>query len=113
VPLPREAVIVRGGLSSVATLRDNAEDTHQHDAVWGVSAWVALDGEVKNLLEELGDQLPHRRIRTTTVRTLEDSGFPVEETPPAHHVTIHLGESPTDETFSRLEALFGPPTVRP
>jgi hypothetical protein len=109
----RDAVIIRGGLSSISTLRDNAEDNSYADGYFGVSAWVAPDRDVAALLERLGDALPHRRIRRTTVGELEDRGFWVEETPPAEHVTIHLGGPPTDERLSALESSFGPPAIRP
>lgn len=114
MPLSRQAVVVRGGLSTIETLRDNAEDMHDDDGVWGVSAWVATDGDVDRLLAELSDLLPHRKIRTVTVGTLRDAGFGVEETPPPkNHVTIQFEGPPAHDLLARLESLFGPAAVKP
>lgn len=66
------------------------------------------------LLERLGTLIPHGKIRTTTVGTLEDAGFPVSlACPPPHHVTIHLPDDPTDADFVRLADQLEPPVVRP
>ena len=104
---------MRGGLSTIATLRANAEDTYITEGMWGVSGWVAIDGKVDSLLADLGDLIPHPTFRTAPVGALEDHGFRVAESPPAHHVTIYIGqEVPTDEVLGRLETVFSPPKPR-
>jgi hypothetical protein len=97
----------------VRTLRDNAEDTHDEEQVWGVSAWAAEGVPLWKIVDE---HVPHPQVRTVTVGELEDAGFKVERTGPPDHVTIQLrGElDPDDDSdLEALAALFSPASPRP
>jgi hypothetical protein len=113
--LSPDTVIVRGGESTILTLRRNAEDTHLDEGVWGISGWAAVDMPVGELLDQLASVMPHSKLRVTTVGRLESAGYRVELTGPPLHVTIRLRGGLSADNNDELEvlaALFDPPVSR-
>ena len=105
------AVVLRGGISAEATLRDNAEVTLAMEGVWGISAFGGVEMDPGELADGIG--LPHPKYRYCTVGELKAAGFDVEESPPPpYHVTIHLGDDADGMAIARLATVLGPVVQR-
>jgi hypothetical protein len=114
--LPDEAVVVRGGLSSPMTLAKNALGHHDDPANvrgdFAISA-CSLPNMSAEDLARIG-QVPHPRIRETTVGRLRAAGYDViRDEPPQGHALIMLPRLPTDRDYVTISALFDPPRLNP
>ncbi len=116
MPLPSDAIVIRGGVGAPETIAVNAQTTFDTDGFWGVSGFSAADQTVEQIAQLAYDQgrLPHGHIRTSTVGKILAGGFAVEETPGGYpHVDILLPPDPSDEMCSLLAHLFDAPIPNP
>jgi hypothetical protein len=116
MPLPDDAIVVRGGVGAPETIAVNAYTTFDTDGFWGVSGFSAAGltvGEIAQLAYEQG-RLPHPQIRTSTAGQVRDGGFEIEETSDDYpHVDILVPPEPDDEVWARLADLFDDPIPNP
>jgi hypothetical protein len=110
--LPDAAVVVRGGLSAPRTLHRTALEHFDKHGLFAISAASLPDMSADELAAVA--QLPHPRIRETTVGAIRRAGHDVvpDEPPPAHAL-ITLPRLPTDDDYMTIADLFGPPRPNP
>lgn len=116
MPLPDDAIVVRGGVGAPETIAVNAQSTFDTDGFWGVSGFSAAGlsaDEIAQLVYEQG-RLPHPRVRTSTARRIRDAGFQIEETQDDYpHVDIFVPPDPSAELCSQLADAFDDPIPNP
>lgn len=116
MPLPDDAIVVRGGVRAPETIAVNAQTTFDTDGFWGVSGFSAADQTVEQIAQLAYDQgrLPHPKVRTSTVGLVRAAGFEVEQTADDYpHVDIFLPADPTDAVCSQLADAFDEPIPNP
>lgn len=110
---PGEAVvIVRGGLSTSARVRESAADAFDEYGIYAVSVFLTLDESVEELCRREPFLSRYRRVRRSTVARVRAAGFPLLPTLDRPHYDIVLPDL-TDETLDRLDSSFDPPEANP
>jgi hypothetical protein len=116
MPLPDDAIVVRGGVGAPKTIAVNAQTTFDTDGFWGVSGFSAADLTAVQIAQLASDQgrLPHGHVRTSTVGRIRSAGFEVEKTADDYpHVDIFLPPDPSDEVCVQLADVFDAPIPNP
>jgi hypothetical protein len=110
--LPDEAVVVRGGESSARTLHKSALDHHDKRGDFAISVASLPDMSADDLA--VVAQIPHPKIRETTVGVIRHAGYNVvRDEPPEGHALITLPRLPADTDFVTIADLLGPTRVNP
>jgi hypothetical protein len=109
---PRDVVvIVRGGLSTAAGVRESAADAFEEFGIYAVSVFLALDEPIEVLcgtsgssVATSGSGVPLGRVRA--------AGFALLLTLDRPHYDVVLRDL-TDATLDRLDSSFDPPEPNP
>jgi hypothetical protein len=112
-PLPDEAVVVRGGLSTPDTLHKSALAHYDEEGMFAISVRSRPDTAAEDLAR-VDPPLLYPKMRATTVGMLRGVGYDVvpDEPPPAHAL-IMLPRVPADDDYVTVSAIFGEPTSNP
>jgi hypothetical protein len=121
--LPGDAVVIRGGIlaETPEDIRVQAEGEYLRlereddpEPVYGLSVWSLPAVSAEAVAEAVGtDDLPHKRMRATTVRDLEACGYEVVPSGPPSHATIVFPGPPTYDDWQNLQQSFGDPMDNP
>jgi hypothetical protein len=116
MPLPDDAIVVRGGEGKAKTIAVNAQTTFDTDHFWGVSSFSAAGLTAAQIAQIAYDaeRLPHPQIRTSTAGRIRSAGFEIDETPDDYpHADILVPPEPSDEVCAQLADLFDQPIPNP
>jgi hypothetical protein len=110
--LPDGAVVVRGGESSPRTLHKNALDHYDKRGEFAISVASLPDMSADDL--SVVAEIPHPKIRETTVGAIRELGYDVvRDEPPEGHALITLPRLPADGDYVTISDLLGPTRVNP
>lgn len=121
--LPGDAVVIRGGIlaETPEDIRVQAEGEYLRleqdgdpEPVYGLSVWSLPAMSAEEVAQAVGtDDLPHKRMRATTVGALATRGYEVVPSGPPSHATIVFPGPPTYDDWQNLQQSFGDPIDNP
>jgi hypothetical protein len=113
--LSDEAILVRGGAMLRDDLARSAEANYRDRGEYALSFWSFAGMTASEIAVKVGtDDLPHSKLRASTVGRLRAAGFEVVSSePPSGHVDVKLPGPVTDAIANDLDVGFDPPIVNP
>jgi hypothetical protein len=101
VPLPDEAIVLRGGTSTGQQLFNGCAEHFDVPGIYGFSVQSAAEKSVEDLAR--AGQFPNGKIGVTTVGAIRAAGYDVVETAGrGYHATVRV---PTNWTLVAADAL--------
>ena len=121
--LPGDAVVVMGGSmgGGLDKLQEKAEtefqrlvDEEDAEPVYGLSVCSLPDMTAEQIAEVAGtENLPHPRMQTSTLETLEAFGYEVVPSEWYGHATLVFSGLPDESDWQNLQQAFSAPIDNP
>jgi hypothetical protein len=121
--LPGNAVVIMGGSmgGGLENLQEKAEtefqrlvDEEDPEPVYGLSVCSLPNMTAEQIAEVVGtENLPHPRMQTSTVATLEALGYEVVPSEWHGHATLVLPGPPDEPDWQNLQQAFSAPIDNP
>lgn len=121
--LPDDAIVVRGGVfgGGLESLQEAALDEYERlraegdpEPVHGLSVCCLPGMTAEEIAETVGSaNLPHPRMRTSTVGALQSCGYEVVPSEWRGHATLIFPKPLTEQDWHNLQESFGPPICNP
>jgi hypothetical protein len=113
-PLPDEAVVIRGGISTPETLHKTALAHRDDHPDFAISCRSLPQMSADDLTRVEPPLVNYPRLRETTVGVLRKAGYDViRDEPPPAHALIMLPPLPADEDYLVISAAFSQPRENP
>jgi hypothetical protein len=115
---PDEAIVLRGGVITVALVRATAERHFREKGSYEVSVFASAQLDVPTIIlaarEHDQRAVPHKRVQVTTARAIRAIGCElVRDEPPPCHCSLKFAEAPSDDLLDALAGAFGEPMDNP
>jgi hypothetical protein len=109
--LPDEAVVVRGGMMELTTMKTNVMDHFYETGEYALSVWAIPDCDADNIARQC--PIRHGKIRESTVGAIRRLGYDVALSGEFGHADVKFAAEPTDEDYEALRAVFSAPRPNP
>lgn len=111
--LDDDALVVRGGLMRIPTLRYAVDLCKVRHDFYGLSFFGENDASLDAITRAAGSRLENGQIRMSTVGRMREVGFEPYRSGEYPHLSVEFQWNPSDDDLERLVAVFDEPIPNP